>query len=588
MHDSPSTDADLLNAWLERRHEPSFRALVSRHAGLVNSVAHRKCGNAALAAEASQLTFILLARKAPSLAGRASLAGWLHLTAVRQTQDLLRQSRREHSKRSRFAMETDHEPSSDAWQDIRPVVDEALAALPEKDREALLLRFYRSMSVREVATALGIATDAAQKRIDRATERLRGKLVRSGCLTGGLSAGVLAGFSADAKAAVPSVSVLASHAIAASPEGRLPSKSTAAAATKLKPCVASSVVAILAVTIAVNAHRTSGEKDGGSSSDGAVGRSADSLGTTSRTDSKVSDRPSASKDRIDWRDLAARVEREQDRNLLLEPVARVKAMSRDELAAEYRVIRELHLSKSIEGVFLDLVMDPLLEKSPRMALRFLIDDPPGDTDVWWGPIDAFEAWAKSSPAEAAAWLDEAMASGKSAANASAGKADLQGFLEQKLIGVLLVTDPEAAYRRIGNLPEDLRTAALKEQLIADEHRDSCIVAIREQIPQKDQIELLANLVSKAVEKNGLDDGTAFMNRIDASQEQRISIIRSVANAQADFLARMRQLDVEEIDRLRGWLETMATGQTDRLTGEMISRTMLGGRRFDDLAGLVTH
>ncbi|HEY1120767.1 MAG TPA: hypothetical protein VGE67_04170, partial [Haloferula sp.] len=73
MADSDSTDAELLGAWLERRDEPSFHALVSRHAGLVLSAARRKCGNDALAAEASQLTFILLARKAASLVGRTSV-----------------------------------------------------------------------------------------------------------------------------------------------------------------------------------------------------------------------------------------------------------------------------------------------------------------------------------------------------------------------------------------------------------------------------------------------------------------------------------------------------------------------------------
>jgi DNA-directed RNA polymerase specialized sigma24 family protein len=112
MPDFASTDAELLSAWLERRDEPSFHALVSRHAGLVHSAARRKCDNDALAAEASQLTFILLARKAPSLAGRTSLAGWLHITAMRQTKDLIRQSRREQHKRDRLAMETGSDPDN--------------------------------------------------------------------------------------------------------------------------------------------------------------------------------------------------------------------------------------------------------------------------------------------------------------------------------------------------------------------------------------------------------------------------------------------------------------------------------------------
>ncbi|QJE95652.1 RNA polymerase sigma factor [Luteolibacter luteus] len=219
MPENGPSDAELLADWLRNRHEAAFHALVARYAGLVHQAGLRTTGDDSLAAEASQLTFITLARKARSLASRSSLAGWLHLTAVMQAKNLLRQRLREHRKREllRTHMETDsHGPTADAWRRMQPVLDEALAALSSKDREALLLRFYRSLSVREIAAALGIATDAAQKRLDRATERLRHQLARRGCQVGSsLGAIMIAGFGADSQAAIPSSSVLASKAIAA-------------------------------------------------------------------------------------------------------------------------------------------------------------------------------------------------------------------------------------------------------------------------------------------------------------------------------------------------------------------------------------
>jgi RNA polymerase sigma factor (sigma-70 family) len=217
---SGPSDAELLADWLKRHREPAFHALVARYAGLVHMAAKRTCGDDTLAAEASQLTFITLARKAKSLAARTSLAGWLHLTAVMQAKNLLRHHQRENRKRQllRTHMETDTQASpADAWQRMQPVLDEALAALSSSDREALLLRFYRSLSVREIACSLGIATDAAQKRLDRATDRLRDQLARRGCQVGGsLGAVMLAGFATDAQAAIPAASVLASKALAAS------------------------------------------------------------------------------------------------------------------------------------------------------------------------------------------------------------------------------------------------------------------------------------------------------------------------------------------------------------------------------------
>lgn len=219
MPENSPSDAELLTDWLRNGHEAAFHALVARYAGLVHQAGLRTTNDDSLAAEAAQLTFITLARKARSLASRGSLAGWLHLTAVMQAKNLLRQRLRESRKREllRTHMETDPRgPTADAWRRMQPVLDEALAALSSKDREALLLRFYRSLSVREIAAALGIATDAAQKRLDRATERLRHQLARRGCQVGSsLGAIMLAGFSADSQAALPSTSALASKAIAA-------------------------------------------------------------------------------------------------------------------------------------------------------------------------------------------------------------------------------------------------------------------------------------------------------------------------------------------------------------------------------------
>ena len=80
METKPS-DPELLADWVGHRREPAFHALVARYAGLVHMTARRTCGDDSMAAEAAQLTFIPLARKAKSLTSCASLGGWLHITA---------------------------------------------------------------------------------------------------------------------------------------------------------------------------------------------------------------------------------------------------------------------------------------------------------------------------------------------------------------------------------------------------------------------------------------------------------------------------------------------------------------------------
>jgi len=59
------------------------------------------------------------------------------------------------------------------WTQIEPLLDDAMAALDETDRSAILLRYFENRNLREVGESLKISDDAAQKRVSRAVERLR-------------------------------------------------------------------------------------------------------------------------------------------------------------------------------------------------------------------------------------------------------------------------------------------------------------------------------------------------------------------------------------------------------------------------------
>jgi DNA-directed RNA polymerase specialized sigma24 family protein len=89
METSAASDSELLAAWVAHRRESAFGALVARYATLVHMAAKRTCGDDTLAADASQLVFIQLAQKAQSLTTHPTLAGWLHVTTVMKTRDLI-------------------------------------------------------------------------------------------------------------------------------------------------------------------------------------------------------------------------------------------------------------------------------------------------------------------------------------------------------------------------------------------------------------------------------------------------------------------------------------------------------------------
>src|SRR5262245_22161134 len=72
------TDAQLLGRFVATRDEASFAALVYRHGPMVLGVCRRVLRNPPDVEDAFQATFLILARKAPSVVKRDSLASWLY------------------------------------------------------------------------------------------------------------------------------------------------------------------------------------------------------------------------------------------------------------------------------------------------------------------------------------------------------------------------------------------------------------------------------------------------------------------------------------------------------------------------------
>lgn len=178
------SDAELLAEYAARQSEAAFARLVERHVALVHSAALRQVGDPHLAQEVTQAVFIILARKAGRLGGKTVLAGWLCRTAHLVARDALklerRRQQREHTAYLESAM---HQPDADtqaAWQQLAPLLDEAVAKLSDADRAALVLRYYEQRPLDEVGAALGVGADAAQKRVSRALEKLRKLFAKRG------------------------------------------------------------------------------------------------------------------------------------------------------------------------------------------------------------------------------------------------------------------------------------------------------------------------------------------------------------------------------------------------------------------------
>ncbi len=180
-------DSELLRDYIERRSESAFAELVNRHVALVYSVARRVVVDTHLAQDVTQTTFTILAREARHLSGRALLSSWLHRTASNQAAKLVRgEMRRRTREQEAYAMQLQMQTvpidsaSDPDWNRIAPMLDAALNKLAEPDRTVILLRYFEKKTAKEIGGALQLGEEAAQKRVARALNRLRGLLAGQG------------------------------------------------------------------------------------------------------------------------------------------------------------------------------------------------------------------------------------------------------------------------------------------------------------------------------------------------------------------------------------------------------------------------
>ncbi len=200
-------DAILLRRYVVEGSECAFAELVNRKAGLVYSAALRQVdGDTLLAQDVAQTVFIDLARKARPLAERPELTSWLHTStrfaALKAVRERCRRQIREWEAQAMQDIERDSGRDAE-WEQVRPLIDEAVGELPETDRSALLLRYFEGQSFAAIGTKLGLAENSARMRAERALDKLRVVLAGKGVASTAIALGL----------------ALPAHAAAAAPAG---------------------------------------------------------------------------------------------------------------------------------------------------------------------------------------------------------------------------------------------------------------------------------------------------------------------------------------------------------------------------------
>jgi RNA polymerase sigma factor (sigma-70 family) len=200
-----SSDRDLVDLFVSRHDEAAFAALVERHGPMVLGVCRRVLRCAHDAEDASQATFLVLARKAGAIRKKDSLGSWLHGVAFRVASDLKKRHARRHAGTGRLDDAADTDTVAEVtWREVQATLDEELQKLPEHYRAPLILCYLEGKARDEAAQQLGWRSGTLKNRLEGARESLRRRLVRRGIAP---SVGLLSAVFTDRAAAAMSATL---------------------------------------------------------------------------------------------------------------------------------------------------------------------------------------------------------------------------------------------------------------------------------------------------------------------------------------------------------------------------------------------
>lgn len=162
----------------------AFQAFYDRYVNLIYSIAYGILENHTLAEDITQEVFLRVWRKIDRYdPTRASLSTWLGVITRNLAIDLARKRSRLSQKLS-WAEAVDGRPSDRATPEdqtetnlTRNQVRQALSRLPEEQRTALAMAYFRKMSHSEIAAESGEPLGTIKTRVRLGMQKLRGLLI---------------------------------------------------------------------------------------------------------------------------------------------------------------------------------------------------------------------------------------------------------------------------------------------------------------------------------------------------------------------------------------------------------------------------
>jgi RNA polymerase sigma factor (sigma-70 family) len=199
-------DRDLLQRFVEQHDEAAFRTLLRRHGPMVLRVCRGVLRDGHDAEDAFQATFLVLARKAPSVAWHRSIGSWLCAAAHRLASEARRRAHRRRAHEARVLRAGPADPLSEiTGRELLAALDSELVRLPEKYRAPLVLCCLEGNSGEAAAQQLGCSLSTLRRRLGSGRELLRSRLARRGLTISSVALSAALSMESAALAAISTV-----------------------------------------------------------------------------------------------------------------------------------------------------------------------------------------------------------------------------------------------------------------------------------------------------------------------------------------------------------------------------------------------
>lgn len=291
---------------------------------------------------------------------------------------------------------------------------------------------------------------------------------------------------------------------------------------------------------------------------------------------------------LDWRTVAEKLREAETKGIgdyrsAIAMKKRLSAMSSEELLAALNEVASLGLDPEERARLEEMLVEPLIEKDPELALKTFASRLQDDDDgVAWQLSSAFSEWVKKDRAGALAWFDSQIAAGTFESKSLDGQSQARLEFEAALLGSLLGSDFGLASQRIAALPEEQRREAL-EQIPFSEldaaSQKAYAELVRSLVPQDEHDGSFTHVISELVPEGGYEKVDAFLDSINATPKEREVSAREAANSMLQNIAEDRPVTQSDVNDMRKWLDKQAPGTKDRVTGESLADAAQDGGEF---------